>query len=118
MTCIDCWRVMPSTWVTAVFQGRLYRVDDFPGATRSAEPGDLVRGEVYRLQDPDLVLPRLDEYEDFDPADPQGSLYHREVADVRLHDGRQVSAWIYLYNRPVDGLPRLASGDFLEARRS
>ena len=101
----------------ASFQGRLFLVEKFPGAIRSLDPSDSVRGEVYRLESPRAVLPRLDEYEDFDPGDPHGSLYRRELADVVLDDGRVVRAWLYLYNRPVDGLPRVSSGDYREMLR-
>ncbi len=98
----------------ATFQGRLFLVDEFPGATLSNNPNDIVRGEVYRLDSPDLVLRRLDDYEEFDPRVPDQSLYRRELVDILLNNGKCIRAWIYLYNRPTESLPPILSGDFLE----
>ena len=97
----------------AWFRGRLFMVDDYPGAVPSARQADRVRGEVYRLRDPGLILAILDEYEGCDPDSPATALYRRELADVTLDGGGQVTAWIYLYNRPTTGLQEIESGDFL-----
>lgn len=102
----------------ATFQGRLYLVGTFPGAVKSSFPDDLVQGEVYRLVKPAELLPRLDAYEDFDPRSPETSLYRREKATLRLESGEFADAWIYLYNRPTENLPRIVSGDFLDAAKS
>jgi len=102
----------------ATFQGRLYLVGTFPGAVKSSFPDDLVQGEVYRLVKPGELLPRLDAYEDFDPRSPETSLYRREKATLRLESGEFADAWIYLYNRPTENLPRIVSGDFLDAAKS
>jgi gamma-glutamylcyclotransferase (GGCT)/AIG2-like uncharacterized protein YtfP len=101
----------------ASYRGRLFLVDDFPGATPSTDPDAIVRGEVYRLEAPEVVLRQLDEYEEVDARDPDSSLYRRELADVQLDDGRVFRAWIYLYNRSTNGLTVLPSGDFLALER-
>jgi gamma-glutamylcyclotransferase (GGCT)/AIG2-like uncharacterized protein YtfP len=98
----------------AVFRGRLYLIDDYPGAVPSASPDDIVKGELYLLERPDQVLPKLDDYEEFDSARPQASLYRRELRDVRLENGSVRKAWIYLFNKPTVGLALIPSGDFLE----
>lgn len=98
----------------ATFQGRLYLVDDFPGAVKSSSPEDSIHGEVYCLERSEQVLPRLDDYEEFDPQSPDTSLYRREKAIVLLDDTTPVDAWIYLYNRPTVGLRPILSGDFLQ----
>lgn len=97
----------------ASFKGRMFLVDDYPGAVPSRSTHDVVRGEVYRLLDPDYVLERLDEYEECDPESPSTSLYRRELAGVALDHGDHVAAWVYIYNQPVSGLPQILSGDFL-----
>ncbi|MEX0701624.1 MAG: gamma-glutamylcyclotransferase family protein [Planctomycetales bacterium] len=102
----------------ATFRGRLYLVDDYPGAVASSSPGDQVRGEVYLLLHPDDVLPKLDEYEEFDPQSPETSLYRRDTAEVVLDDGSRLLSWVYLYNKPTTELSRIASGDFLKAASS
>lgn len=93
----------------ACWQGRLYRVADYPGAVPSAARADRVLGEVYALPRPDAVLAALDAWEDCDATPPE---YRRRRARVRLADGTRCRAWLYVYARPVDGLARIASGDF------
>ena len=99
-------------------RGRLFLVKDFPGAdfpgaVDSSSSEDRVRGEVYELHDEPALLEKLDEYEECSPNDPKPTLYRREKRNVVLEDGRTVEAWVYLFNRPTDGLPRIRSGDFL-----
>jgi len=103
-----------STFVgEATYQGRLYKVSWYPGAVPSDDPADLVRGEVYRLRQPDLVLSRLDRHEEYGPGFADPSEYVRLSQEVRLRTGQILSAWIYVYNRPVDGFDRVPDGDFL-----
>jgi gamma-glutamylcyclotransferase (GGCT)/AIG2-like uncharacterized protein YtfP len=40
--------------------------------------------------------------------------YIRRMLPVTLDGGAASEAWTYLYNWPVTGLPRIASGRFLE----
>lgn len=101
----------------AYFQGRLYVVDDFPGATLSSRSGDLVRGEVYRLRHPAKTFEQIDRYEEYNPARPEESLYVRRELPVTLQNGERLTAWVYLYNRPTKQLTPIRSGDFLEYQR-
>jgi len=96
----------------ATYQGRLYRIGHYPGAVPSNDPMNMVRGEVYRLRHPSVVLARLDRYEECGPGFRQPAEFVRHSAEIRLRTGRTVSAWIYIYNRPVRGLKRLPDGDF------
>jgi gamma-glutamylcyclotransferase (GGCT)/AIG2-like uncharacterized protein YtfP len=98
----------------AVFQGKLYLVEDFPAAVCSHDPKDKVRGEVYRLANQSLVLAQLDEYEECSSAYAPPTLFIRVKEDVLLRSGKTVSAWIYLYNRSTEGLRLIASGDYLQ----
>lgn len=92
----------------ARWPGRLYRVTgDYPGAVPSSTPADLVHGELYALSDP--VLGALDDYEDCGATDPE---YRRRLAQVERADGSTVTAWVYVYARPVAGLTPIATGDF------
>ena len=86
--------------------GRLYRVAEFPAAVASGDD-DYVIGELYELgEDAADLLARLDAYEEV-PAD-----YLRVLSAVSC-EGREIEAWIYVWNRPTDGLERIVSGDFL-----
>lgn len=97
-------------------QARLFLVEDYPGVELSEDPRHLVHGEVYRLVEGPALLAALDDYEGFDRRDPAGSLFVRRVLPVRLVDGTVLPAWVYLYNRPTEGLPAIPSGDFHDVR--
>lgn len=101
----------------ATFQGELYLVDYYPGVVPSTRSEATVRGEVYRLFDPAKVLQKLDEYEECGPEFLQPAEYVRRKEHVLLKDGRDIVAWIYIYNRSTDGLRRIESGDFLNFHR-
>ncbi len=95
----------------ATVGGRLYDLEDFPGLVLDGS-GSRVLGEVWEVTDV-LAWPVLDEFED---VRLEGTgLYRREAIEAVLEDGRQVLAQAYLYNRAVDGLILVASGDW--ARR-
>jgi gamma-glutamylcyclotransferase (GGCT)/AIG2-like uncharacterized protein YtfP len=94
------------------FKGRLYLVRHYPGAVASAEAGDRVFGELYRLRKAEAAFQILDDYEGCAPGSPQPMEYHRKLERVVLNDGSYVTAWIYLYYRPIRGLPRIVSGRF------
>jgi gamma-glutamylcyclotransferase (GGCT)/AIG2-like uncharacterized protein YtfP len=102
-------------------QGRLFMVADYPGAVTSGDPAERVVGEVWRLVSRAerrlALLGRLDEYEGYDPASPERSLFVRVEESVTLDAGGTLSAWVYRYNRSTTGLTRIHSGDFLEPRR-
>src|SRR5208337_3763708 len=81
-------------------RANLYDLGDYPGArVPGAEPGQRVRGELYRLCDPKLALKILDKYEEFSPRESNKSLFVRKLVSVTLEDGRKKRAWAYLYNR-------------------
>ena len=114
--------------VGAEFVGRgtirasLYDFGDYPGArVLGAEPGRRVRGELYRLRDPELALKTLDEYEEFSPLKPNKSLFIRRLVSVTLEDGRKKRAWAYLYNRGIANARLIPTGcyrDSANARHS
>ncbi|MGZ8188847.1 MAG: gamma-glutamylcyclotransferase family protein [Methylosarcina sp.] len=88
----------------AVFQGRLYKIDYYPGAVPSNDPGHRVPGEVYLLADAKSLLPCLDRYEGCGLEFPEPNEYRRQQREVLLNNGHIMSAWIYLYNRATTGL--------------
>lgn len=101
----------------ASWRGRLYLVADYPGAVPDDTCGAGVGGELYLLADPEADLAALDAYEECGPAYGPDAEYVRSVTRVTLADASVREAWIYLYNRPVEGLERLESGDFCQNRR-
>jgi crotonobetaine/carnitine-CoA ligase len=100
----------------ARFGGRLHRVAHYPGLVETDVPSEFVVGDVFRLRDPATLLRELDAYEGCHPDDPAAP-YARVRREVRLEAGGTVTAWLYLYNRSIDTLERIESGDFLAAPR-
>jgi len=76
-----------------------------------------VWGEVHRMLDRDKVLETLDNIEGFRPAEPDASLYNREVTPVTFEDGHVAPVWVYFYNAPLGRAERIESGDYLELFR-
>jgi gamma-glutamylcyclotransferase (GGCT)/AIG2-like uncharacterized protein YtfP len=91
--------------------GELYEIDAYPGAVAGGTA--LVIGELYAMRNPERTLSALDIYEECTAHFPQPHEYIRRELPIRLSDGQTVSAWTYLYNRPLDGLARIHSGDYL-----
>jgi gamma-glutamylcyclotransferase (GGCT)/AIG2-like uncharacterized protein YtfP len=98
---------------------KLYDLGEYPGATPDGgESRQWVRGELYRVNDPDLVMRILDGYEEFLPLQPEESLFVRALVPVTLETGRRQDAWVYFYNRAVDEANLIPSGDYRHNRFS
>lgn len=96
----------------ATIAGRLHALPDPDGWYPALSDGTgIVHGQVFRAG-PDFTtvdLAMMDRYEDFDPANPLGSLYLRQA--LPLLDGR--TAEVYRFNRPLpDRARRIPGGDF------
>ena len=102
----------------ATFQGRLYRIDWYPGAIDAENAQDKVVGEVYQLREPARLWPRLDDYEGCGVDDRDRKEFVRVRRDVCLNSGSVRKTWIYLYNGPTADLSRIESGDFFIAPKA
>lgn len=104
------------------WQGRLYRLNGYPGAIPSDDPNDVIHGEVFRLRQPTRALSGLDEYEE-----TASGLFRREVFPITVqefvaggdtetqtshHKTVVIRAWVYIYNKAIDGKARIESGRF------
>ena len=98
----------------ALCRGRLYLIKHYPGLVLADDPTDAVFGELYRLRQPDALLREFDMYEACGEGFAAPTEYIRQMLPVTLEDGAASEAWTYIYNWPVSGLPRIASGRFLE----
>ncbi len=106
--------------------GRLYLIKHYPGLVPSDDPDDVVFGELYLLREREVLLRELDMYEACGEGFKQPTEDLRQMLKVALADGTtrevrtgawteaRIEAWTYIYNWPVDHLPRIASGRFLE----
>jgi gamma-glutamylcyclotransferase (GGCT)/AIG2-like uncharacterized protein YtfP len=97
--------------------GRLYRVSWYPGAVDADGPDQLVHGEVYGLESPAATLRWLDAYEGIREDGNPPSEYHRVQRAVRLACGGEVSAWVYLLQRPVGELQAVPGGRWVPAAK-
>ncbi|MBD9356653.1 gamma-glutamylcyclotransferase family protein [Methylomonas albis] len=95
----------------ASMRGELFAIDAYPGAIAAGTT--LVKGELYLMQDPEQTLSALDIYEECTAQFPEPHEYMRRELAVSLPDGQTISAWTYLYNRPLTGLKRIDCGDYL-----
>jgi len=104
----------------ATVAGRLYDLGAYPGLVLSSDGPDRVKGELYRLNDATAAntLLVLDDYEGMGPTDPLPHEYRRALVTAYLTDGRSMTAWAYILDRPATSLPRIMSGDFSEWRSS
>ena len=83
--------------------GRLYDLGEYPGAVPSDQADCWVEGEVWQLDDPQL-MPMLDDYE--------GSEFERTIA--RVQTGNTVlDCSLYWYVGPAPGR-LIASGNWLK----
>lgn len=94
-------------------QGKLYLVDYYPGAVPDNNSAWQVTGEMYQLQQPALLLAALDQYEACGPGFAAPTEYLRLKQQITLENDEIVTAWVYVYNHPTDGLEHIMSGDFL-----
>lgn len=76
----------------ATLPGRLYDLGSYPAFVEEDAAAGLVHGEVAELEDAG-VLEDLDRYE--------GSQYERLPRRVRMQDGREREAWVYVYRAPL-----------------
>lgn len=91
----------------ASLRGFLYRVAAYPGLVL-AEAAAPVHGELYQLAS-SAQLAALDAWEEAVPLTGTTAEYLRCLVTVESTAPGSRQAWVYLYNRPVAGLPRIAA---------
>jgi gamma-glutamylcyclotransferase (GGCT)/AIG2-like uncharacterized protein YtfP len=97
----------------ATTPGRLYHLGPYPGCILDRECSNAIHGQLLEIPHPiDPILAKLDWYEAYVAGDPQGSLFTRTTCCVKLADGRQQTAWVYVYNRDVTNARLIQSGRY------
>ncbi|MEO0424622.1 MAG: gamma-glutamylcyclotransferase family protein [Pseudomonadota bacterium] len=107
---------------SGTIQARLYIVDDpdeegpnsYPAALPSQNPNDRVRGEVFRLHDPQTLLPVFDDYEACSPRWEEPHEFLRRKVRVRMDSGDEMTAIAYLYTWDISTAHPIESGDYKE----
>jgi gamma-glutamylcyclotransferase (GGCT)/AIG2-like uncharacterized protein YtfP len=92
--------------------GRLFLVRHYPGLVDADDPTDRVHGQLFRLPQPHDVLTKLDDYEGCGETATPPHEFVRATRSITAADGTPHQAFVYLYNWPLDGLPRIANGRF------
>lgn len=91
-------------------RGHIYDLGEYPGAVLS-KGGPIIVGQIFELPDDPEILARLDEYEGYDPAHPEGSLFIRERRLVTFDDKkRKIYCWLYAYNKRHATAPSVGNG--------
>jgi len=93
--------------------GYLFDLGRYPGLVYDPEAPKMVAGQVLELLEPEAVLQVLDDYEMIIPENPELNEYRREQGRVITEKGIR-TCWMYLYNRPTEGLKPIPSGNYLD----
>jgi gamma-glutamylcyclotransferase (GGCT)/AIG2-like uncharacterized protein YtfP len=99
----------------AKVKGRLFDLGVYPAAV-PWEDGNGLTGELFVAnseEDFDWAIAQLDDYEGLNPEADEAPLYRREQVTVN-YNGSETKAWIYWYNKSVEGNPVIESGDVME----
>ena len=96
----------PATMAAA----RLYDLGRYPALAETGKTADTVHGEALTLADPQRTLAWLDDYEGFIPGDYNLSEYARLERQIRLADGAELAAWVYIFRRDVAALRPITGG--------
>jgi gamma-glutamylcyclotransferase (GGCT)/AIG2-like uncharacterized protein YtfP len=91
-------------------EAELFDLGDYPGAIDTKSVGNYVYGEVYKINQFNEIIKKLDEYEDYYPNDPDNSLFIRKITTVEMEEGKELIAFVYFYNQDVSGNKRILSG--------
>ncbi len=94
----------------ATIAGRLVDLGTYPGLLGPAVAGDIVHGELFRLDRPEEVMSWLNSYESVSPEPTPDDEYVRVQTPARLATGEEVSAWVYRYRRTTSDYPAIPSG--------
>ena len=96
--------------------GQLYDLGAYPGLTEDASQTNVVSGRLLELVNPSLTLARLDQYEGIVPGREEESEFRRALVQVYQNEQAQ-TAWVYLYNKPTDGLNPIPYDNYLDYRK-
>jgi gamma-glutamylcyclotransferase (GGCT)/AIG2-like uncharacterized protein YtfP len=99
----------------AVVKGKLHDMGEFPVAVPTDEE-KFISGELYAINDPmefSWAVGQLDDYEGLNAEEGEQAPYKREKV-LAYQNGQPFEAWIYWFNRGVEGKPEIESGDLLQ----
>ncbi|HVM86711.1 MAG TPA: gamma-glutamylcyclotransferase family protein [Puia sp.] len=97
---------------TAKVKAVLYDVGTYPGAIKKSGRNEII-GDVFLINNPKKVFKVLDFYEGYSKSNEQSSEFVRRKSITQLRSGQRLSVWIYWYNFPVAGKPKINYKNYL-----
>ncbi len=91
-------------------RGLLYDLGAYPALVETGPDDGDVFGEVHELTDAAGSFRWLDAYEGIVPGRETECDYARVERFLRLEDGRELTAWVYVYRAPVSAARLIESG--------
>jgi len=101
----------------ATIAGKLFSLGRYPGLIETADATARVHGEVYALNAPAASLKWLDAYEGIVPGDHDRNDYARVERIARLASGADITAWVYVYLKPVAASRLIPGGRWVGTAR-
>jgi gamma-glutamylcyclotransferase (GGCT)/AIG2-like uncharacterized protein YtfP len=93
--------------------GELFDLGGYPGLVTMRRGMRCVFGTVYRLMRPARTLAVLDAYEGHcDRAFQSSEFWRRRMTVYLLPQGKPISSWVYVYNRPLRYRAHIPDGDY------
>ena len=89
-------------------------VSEYPAAIYNRESSGCVYGLIVELADTEGCFSVLDSYEGVGEQKKIDDEYERVLKPVTGDDSAGRMCWMYLYNRSVDGLKYIPSGNYVE----
>lgn len=93
------------------YPGKIYRVAAYPGVSHDPSGEHWVKGEVFEINDPDQLIPVLDEFENAHPLVTENPTYARVLRTIQTPVGA-LDCWVYEYLLPMEERTRIESGEF------
>ena len=92
------------------FTGRLFDLGQYPGLIKDDQSPYQVLGHIFAIHNP-AILKDLDIYEGNPTGFSEENEYVRRPIEV-VCLGQTISCWAYFYNRSVQGLIEIYSGNY------
>ncbi len=98
----------------ATLNGKLFLVKDYPGAVESKVKNikNTIYGELYKIKNQRHLFTILNEFEECSKRFPEPTLFKKKLCKVTTEEGKEIKAWVYIYNRETRGLQQIKSGVF------
>ena len=98
----------------ALVKGKFFDAGSHPVALPTEEE-HFILGELYSMNSEDefsWAFEQLDDYEGLHVEYGETPLYRRNLVEV-FQNGETQIAWIYWYNKSIEGMPEIETGDVM-----